>query len=175
MPSFFDHSTCTPNGIYCRPCRFKHTSKHREHLLKRYGADGIDSVDFACPKGMPWDWKPDGSRPTTAPVVAPLTLDMMRSFTVAALGGEYVTPEVQAQREAICAACDMSQKSKKGLTCGVCGCGVDISLKRIRNLAAYVEKLDPNTTLTVMGVEIGKGATWGCKHPERNQGKGWPK
>ncbi len=57
MPSFFDSPHCTPHGRYCAVCRLQGESAHRAALLKRYGSDGIDTVDFDCPKGMPWGWQ----------------------------------------------------------------------------------------------------------------------
>lgn len=80
------------------------------------------------------------------------------TFAQAALTGTYVSDEVRAQREAICATCDKGVDDKDGRRCSVCGCGVSPRRRKIANLAAYAEELPK----------------WGCKHPERGKGKGWP-
>ena len=167
MPNFFEDSACTPHGVYCQVCRMRHEPAHRAALLRRYGADGINRVDFDCPKGIPWDWKPVEA---PKPVQRHSILDMMRSFTVAMLGGEYVAKDMQKERMKICSVCD---RVKDGV-CTMCGCGVGLEVKKIINLTSYVEKLDPVTTVTIMGAPVGRGLTWGCKHPKRKQGKGWP-
>ncbi len=117
---------------------------------------------------------PDSAGPPSEPRPRP-TLAMMRDWTIAALGGSYVDVATQREREATCATCDHVKTDAAGPWCGVCGCGVGGDIMRVRNLAAYAEKLDPNTTveITAYGKEIGRGVTWGCKHPQRAQGKGW--
>lgn len=101
------------------------------------------------------------------------TAKMIKSYGVALAGGAYVSAEVQAEREATCRQCDQMRTDEQGPWCAACGCAVGGNVQRVRNLSAYVEKLDPLTTVTIAGVPIGRGVTWGCKHPHRAEGKGW--
>lgn len=90
----------------------------------------------------------------------PVTLRRASSLLRAILTGKRVSAEVCAAREAICATCDQVRKDEAGaLWCSRCGCGVSRADAQIKNLAAYVENLP----------------RWGCKHPDRAYGKGWPK
>lgn len=106
--------------------------------------------------------------PPSAPVerLPKLTAAKVRSYLAARLGGALVPADVKAEREAICEGCDYARKDpKRGLWCSRCGCGVDPSLKAVRSLAAFEEKLDPRKSP--------KGVVWGCKHPRRSEGEGW--
>jgi len=70
-----------------------------------------------------------------------------------------VAPEIIEQRIAICRECDKRRVTPAGVEwCRNCGCKVSRKSKEIMNLAAYEENLPK----------------WGCKHPQRKQGKGWP-
>ena len=86
------------------------------------------------------------------------TLGKVISFAEAVATGRYVDAATVAARYAICETCDQARRDADGIWCGVCGCGVGKDAKRIRNLAAYVERLPK----------------YGCKHPQRAHGKGWP-
>ena len=69
-----------------------------------------------------------------------------------------VAPEIIEQRIAICRQCDKRRVTPQGVEwCRNCGCRVSSKSKEIMNLAAYEENLPK----------------WGCKHPQRKQGKGW--
>lgn len=95
-----------------------------------------------------------------------LTAAKVRSYLAARLGGALVPPDVKAEREAICKGCDYAREDpKRGLWCSRCGCGVDPTLKAVRSLAAFEEKLDPRKSP--------RGIVWGCKHPRRSEGEGW--
>ncbi len=95
-------------------------------------------------------------------------LGQAATFAEALLAGERVAPDLQAAREAVCAACPFSQISnlkspmpggaQPDRRCTLCGCPVSGG-GRVRNLAAYAERLPQ----------------WGCKHPRRAQGEGWPR
>ena len=83
----------------------------------------------------------------------------IKTFVWAMLTGKYVSPEVVAQRIAICRQCDMCRITPRGIEwCGICGCKVGHQDRQIDNLAVYEENLPK----------------WGCKHPLRMKGKGWP-
>jgi hypothetical protein len=96
------------------------------------------------------------------PVVQPRPLPgatQIRTFAQAVLTGKYVAPEIVAQRLAICRRCDKRRVTPTGVEwCGICGCKVARKDRQINNLAAYEENLPK----------------WGCKHPHRREGKGWP-
>ena len=85
-------------------------------------------------------------------------LSTAASLARAILTGEKVDEATQKARSQICAACDKVREDDKGPWCGICGCKVAQGDSRLTNLTAYKENL-PH---------------WGCKHPERDQGKGWP-
>lgn len=104
---------------------------------------------------------PAKSRPVSPPVPPArpaVTVTKALSFARAVLTGRKVSAEVAAARTAICEKCDRVARDDKGMWCGVCGCPVSAENKRIKNLAAYEENLP----------------AWGCKHPRRADGKGWP-
>lgn len=88
---------------------------------------------------------PQSPRPTPADAA---------SLIGAMIYGEYVPDEEKTSREAICTSCDKLTADQK---CSMCGCGVSGEAKKILNLAAYVET-----------------EAYGCKHPKRLEGKGWP-
>jgi hypothetical protein len=84
------------------------------------------------------------------------------SLLQAMIRGGKVSPGAQQQREEICRTCEYMRTEKgdgpeKGW-CGICGCRVGAAHHRIINLTAYKENLP----------------RWGCKHPNRLMGKGWP-
>lgn len=95
------------------------------------------------------------------------------SWAIAASVGKYVPLEVLNERLETCRSCEYVRGDDKGMWCGLCGCALQADKHRVRNLAAYEEKLDPESTLKVAGVRMGNGRTWGCKHPRRQQGFGW--
>lgn len=86
------------------------------------------------------------------------TLSKAATLARAIATGKKVDEATKKVRAKICAACDKVREDEKGSWCGVCGCKVAADDKRLDNLTAYEENL-PH---------------WGCKHPEREQGKGWP-
>jgi hypothetical protein len=81
------------------------------------------------------------------------------SFGKAALTGRYVEPRIVQLRIAACSRCDLRQRDERGDWCGACGCTVSSAERVLTNLAAYEEQLPE----------------WGCKHPRRAEGFGWPK
>jgi hypothetical protein len=83
----------------------------------------------------------------------------IKTFTQAVFTGKYAPVEVVAERVVICRQCGMRRITPAGIEwCGICGCKVGRQDRQIDNLAAYEENLPK----------------WGCKHPLRGQGKGWP-
>lgn len=87
------------------------------------------------------------------------TIGQVKHFALAIFRGEFAPAEVVAQRITICRQCDKLRMTSAGIEwCGVCGCKVSRKDREITNLAAYEENLPK----------------WGCKHPLRKQGKGWP-
>ena len=91
---------------------------------------------------------------------------------LAASAGERVSDEITKERvETACEnahwnpghPCEWALKTPAGqLHCGRCGCNLSATEKLLPNLARMAEKRDKDGKITV-----------GCKHPERNQGKGW--
>lgn len=69
--------------------------------------------------------------------------------------GKYVSDEERDARVAVCRTCEYYN----GSNCKICGChtGIKIRIAKILDLAAYEENLP----------------SWGCKHPQRKDGKGW--
>lgn len=89
----------------------------------------------------------------------PPTMGQVKTFAQAILTGKYVVPEVVAVRLEICRRCEKRRVTPTGIEwCGICGCKVGDKSRQLDNLAAYEENLPK----------------WGCKHPLRRQGKGWP-
>lgn len=87
------------------------------------------------------------------------TVTRMKEATRAIFTGKRVTSEVVAQRIAICRRCDKHHAARSGLEwCGVSGHKVSEREGQSDNLAAFEEHLPQ----------------WGCKHPLRHDGKGWP-
>lgn len=86
------------------------------------------------------------------------TAKQLLSFLSAAAHGRYVPADVATARDAICRGCDHQRENEQGRWCAACGCGTSAAARKITNLAAYEENL-PH---------------WGCKHPERAEGRGWP-
>lgn len=83
----------------------------------------------------------------------------MKTFAQAVVTGKYVSPEVVAMRLEICRRCEKRRVTPAGVEwCGMCGCKVGNKSRQIDNLAAYEENLP----------------RWGCKHPQRGKGRGWP-
>jgi hypothetical protein len=75
----------------------------------------------------------------------------IRNFIRAVLGNEKVSPELAASRAAICRLCPHLGSKRGQPACSLCGCRIDM-------LVQYVENLPE----------------WGCKHPDRAAGLGWP-
>ncbi len=87
------------------------------------------------------------------------TIAQAKTFARAILTGKYVAREVVAQRLEICRRCEKRRITQAGVEwCGMCGCKVGRKDRELDNLAAYEEKLPK----------------WGCKHPLRGEGRGWP-
>lgn len=86
------------------------------------------------------------------------TATQVTTFFRALFTGRRVSDEIRREREGTCAKCEWVRQTPGGAYwCGRCGCGVSPEYRAIVNLAAYAERLPG----------------WGCKHPERSQGKGW--
>lgn len=87
------------------------------------------------------------------------TLRQAATAATAILTAKREPPEVINARLEICSKCEYAKTNASGFRwCGICGCLVD-KRKGITNLASYEERL-PH---------------WGCKHPQRDEGFGWPK
>lgn len=76
------------------------------------------------------------------------------SFVKALAMGKKVDDRIRLERESICLKCHYLNKRNR---CSLCGCKVRQVLD-VLNLSAYEENLPD----------------WGCKHPLRLVGKGWP-
>ena len=70
--------------------------------------------------------------------------------------GEVVDAETVKQRYEICIKCN--KYNSKLEACNVCGCGVANDRNKLFNLLRYKERLP----------------RYGCKHPRRKRGQGWP-
>ncbi|MCX6901689.1 MAG: hypothetical protein NT105_23670 [Verrucomicrobia bacterium] len=103
----------------------------------------------------------DTNAPPAAPpaTLRPLRkmIGMAASFTQAWLTARHVPADVRQAREAVCAVCEYRLTLNGNVSCVLCGCRVNGG-GSIRNLSGYEENLP----------------RWGCKHPARSQGKGWP-
>ena len=90
-------------------------------------------------------------------------LHKIATMAKAVLTGKKVPLEVFNARVAICDECEHGEGPKGARECGLCGCkiaGIDAPLiKNITALASYEEDLPD----------------YGCKHPYRDKGSGWPK
>jgi hypothetical protein len=87
------------------------------------------------------------------------TVGNAASFALAMITGKFVEDQtvIEARRRT-CETCEYRRIDKTGQGfCSLCGCSVNAESKRITNLAAYEENLP----------------AWGCKHPQRSEGKGW--
>ena len=148
------------NFKFCELCIKKGQNKTQEEIvtdLENKKAEQIKNLmNNSAPKNIlmlppPRDI-PVEEKPTP-------TIKQMGSFFQALALGKRVSLDVIQERESVCRSCDNARKTEEGeLWCGICGCGVAPDDKKIRNLAAYEENLP----------------IWGCKHPERHLGKGWP-
>jgi hypothetical protein len=130
------------------------------------GADGSATLDTAsdCYREL---FSPSAVGDIAATMRVPMranrpaipTPTQLANAARAKLTGRKVSLDVIEQRTAICRACDRARIDDAGkLWCSVCGCGVSGENREVMNLAAYEENLP----------------RWGCKHPERAAGKGWP-
>ncbi len=75
----------------------------------------------------------------------------LKNFLRALMGNKKVAPKIANLRAAICVSCANLGRKRGHHVCSICGC-------RTQVLSRYVENLPE----------------WGCKHPEREVGKGWP-
>jgi hypothetical protein len=173
MKSFFQSVTCS-SGKFCKSCRDQTRLGARWRASLLLVDPQLTENEFACPFGVAWGAGNQPARkvlvgakdPRSVPSQPTHTLKEAATYAQAVLTGKKVTPEVQAQREAICAKCDMLKIPADGTPafCGICKCQVSKESKQIRNLAAYEENLPK----------------WGCKHPFRGwtgpqgQKPGWP-
>lgn len=83
----------------------------------------------------------------------------IKPYAQVILTAKYVAPEVAARRVAMCQQCDECRVRPSGAKwCRMCGHGIGGADLRIEDLATYEEHLP----------------RWGCKHPLRKEGKGWP-
>lgn len=102
------------------------------------------------------------TRPASQAIVQSRPLpraSQIKTFAQAMFTGKYAAPEVVMQRLEICRRCGKRRITPTGIEwCGICGCKVGNKSRQLDNLAAYEENLPK----------------WGCKHPLRKKGKGWP-
>ena len=117
-----------------------------------------DNIDFECPYNMPWESKQDPNAKSivqSQPIPGPA---QVKTFIQAAAKGDYVSDEIIKERLNICRTCEFRRVTEQGNEwCGVCGCKISPDGRKIDNLAAHVEDLPK----------------YGCKHINRNTGKGW--
>ena len=91
-----------------------------------------------------------------------VTVTQVVSAAAAILLAKRVAPDVIAARLETCKRCEYIRHNSSGyLWCSICGCKVN-GEKGLTNLASYEE---------------GDGVTLkhGCHHPDRANGKGWPR
>lgn len=82
-----------------------------------------------------------------------------KSLSKAIVTGVKVDEKTAERRISICKVCHYGRINDEGRGyCGYCGCKARKDAKTVWNLAAYEEHLPD----------------WGCKHPRRLEGKGWP-
>ena len=80
------------------------------------------------------------------------------NFARAQLTAKRVPKAIVDERMATCEKCEyVRTNATKDKLCGICGCGVELKLKVLKNLVEVEENLP----------------RWGCKHPKRKEGKGW--
>lgn len=128
--------------------RGKSLAEIAECVQSKTETEIVIDLDCALPK----------KRPAIENRPAP-TVEQVATFAQAVIRGKYVDDDTRLAREAVCANCDKQKMDTNGVPwCAVCGCGTSNAERQIRNLAAYEENLPK----------------WGCKHPERKNGKGWP-
>jgi len=102
-----------PSGEYCRKCRAK---KEGRGLRQAFLSRGIVTErDFECPSGKPWGWEP----PAWARAVRRVATGAGRLLT-SPLRSK-VPAEVQAERLAICEACEENQPCVPGSSARCCG------------------------------------------------------
>lgn len=161
------------DGHVCQLCRNKHSPFRARHLLK-FLLPG-NTTDFDCPFGKPWldnatcstssafsapaaGRQPSGVSTPIAARSIPTPKQAMSALQ-AMLTGTKVSLAVAKTRQAICAQCNYSRLTPAGVRwCGICGCSVHREAHTVLNLSHYAENLP----------------LWGCKHPQRAVGKGWP-
>jgi hypothetical protein len=99
------------------------------------------------------------------------TLQQAGGLLRAIITGRYVPDAAKTERESICIGCDRVRADKDGLWCSLCGCRLT-SKSKIDNLSAYEEIIQPLDSQNPL--PLVKRVTQGCKHPDRENGKGWP-
>ncbi len=132
--------------MFCAACR----RENKEGKQWRVAISGSES--FECPHGIPWGFQ-GKQEPRPNPDAS-----QVADFIAAMLLSPRVTDKVRAQRHAQCDKCDRLRVADGVKFCGMCGCKVSKRGFNITDLCAYQENLPK----------------WGCKHPERGKGKGWP-
>lgn len=144
--------------LHCRTCRDITKGREWREKLKRRYILPFDQIDFACPYKTAWT---QTSQPQESP--PPATVQKAKVFLKAIIISGKVSPEIASERTSICATCDFRRTDEKGDWCKACGCRYSADVREIRNLSAYNEG-----PLDDQGFP-----EWGCKHPQRKQGKGW--
>ena len=109
-------------------------------------------------KGGTYQMPPSEPRPA-------VSLQDLRTFLQAVTSAPKVSDEIAEERMETCRSCDLLRVDPASgeQYCSLCGCKVQRSGWQISLLPRYEE--GPKN-------EAGQVA-WGCKHPERAQGKGW--
>jgi len=108
---------------------------------------------FEVCKRCPFKNRPFGNQPQPIP-----TVNQAAKAGRAILTNAKVSQETMEQRVLICSTCKFVGKSADSMWCTLCNCPLSMDERKIFNLAAHVENLP----------------LYGCKHPERKNGKGWP-
>lgn len=158
-----DSEVCK-NGLFCTKCRSLNAGRAwRNSLIKSYDVPN-NEINFECPSGK--EWINDEVKKKVNPTIlrenrpAVPSFSQVKTAIKAITTGTKVSLEVMQERDEICKQCDKQRIDNNGVRwCSICGCATSGENKKILNLTAYEENL-PH---------------WGCKHPKRNEGKGWPK
>lgn len=163
LPILEESKVCT-SGLFCQTCRQKKKGKPWRESLKAGYSIPNNNENFECPLGK--SWIDDTVKPTQSIRKIQVqnrsfpTIRQAATALKAIAIGKKVSLDVMQQRDDICKTCDKQRVDHNGVRwCSVCGCSTSADDRAILNLTAYEENLP----------------YWGCKHPQRKEGKGWPK
>jgi len=136
--------------IACENWEYVGSDKGGKCRIDRYANPSFGVCLHACKLGV---------QAVTVSARPAVTAVKVATFARAMITGEYVDPQIVEARIAICSTCEFRKTDAAGVSfCGICGCSVSPESRKLTNLAAYQENLP----------------AWGCKHPNRKNGAGWP-